>query len=195
LRDGPGEIYDRAGWATKGDAFALLARTEDSTWWQIAHRSGTVWVIDAMVDVHRQGRSIPVARDIPPTPTFTPTPLPAPLLVEPLDGDSFPYRATIRFKFTWYRMLEPRERVSVYLQAANGSDTFDWRASAEDILGGGGAIARVGDNEYLFEINSGMGNLPPGETTWKVAIFMDTAPGWQQISPWSQERRITQKPK
>ncbi|MBN1812803.1 MAG: AAA-like domain-containing protein [Anaerolineae bacterium] len=198
VRSGPGQAYEIVGWAQRGDAFPLLARVAEGTWWQIGYRGGMAWVIDALVDVHSEDQEIPVAPEIPPTPTLTPTltltpsptPLPPPVLVEPENGERFPYRTTIRFKFTWVRRLKGHEKVSIYVRAVDGSGEFDWWAGEADILGGGGSIRPI-NGVYQFEINSGMGGLAPGDAIWRVAIFEDVPPDKPRISPWSEERLLS----
>jgi hypothetical protein len=197
LRTGPGQAYEIVGWAEKGESFPLLARISDDTWWQILYKGRTVWVISDRVVVHSEGQEIPIVSDIPPTPTLTPTPtpmpsptpLPPPVLVEPESGATFPYGATIRFKFIWTRRLNEDEKVSVYLRSIDGSGEFNWWASEEDILTGGGDIQPVAGG-YRFEVNSGMGNLPSGDAVWKVAVFEDIPTEQSQLSPWSEERSI-----
>ena len=111
----------------------------------------------------------------------------APVLIEPPPGAGF--KDKVRFKFTWFRRLRADERVSIYVRSADGSASFDWWVSEADLLAGGGAIYAQ-DDGFVYEVNSGIGPLPPGEAAWRVAIYLDTPSAKRQISPWSPERRI-----
>jgi hypothetical protein len=130
------------------------------------------------------------ALSIPVSPTRTATPLPAPVLLEPPAGAAFENR--VRFKFSWYRRLLPYERFSIYVRSVHENAEFDWWASEQDILDGGGAIHAV-LGAFAYEVNSGLGNIPPGEAFWRVTV-VDDRPGVKRpVCPWSEERRIEKR--
>jgi len=69
LRAGPGTAYDVVGVASEGDTLRLLARTADGGWWQVAYQEQAVWVYAGIVTSNRTPIEVPVASEIPPTPT------------------------------------------------------------------------------------------------------------------------------
>jgi hypothetical protein len=197
LRAGPGQMYDVAGYVRRGDALPLVARTADGEWIQVSIDGRLAWILALLAQAQTGADQVPVASQIPPTPTATatpsptptptPTPLPAPVLVDPPSGASFGDK--VRFTFTWFRGLQHDERVSIYVRSADGVNQSDWWVSEADILAAGGAIRAQADG-FVYEINSGLGSLPPGKAFWRVAIFRDTPSDKRQMSPWSQERQI-----
>jgi uncharacterized protein YraI len=200
LRAGPGQSYDVVGHARRGDALTVIERSSNGEWLHVGAGGRAVWILASLVEIQAGAGSIPIARDIPPTPTATLTTpptatptatlLPAPVLIDPPAGASFGDR--VRFKFSWFRRLRHDERVSIYLRSANGLDQFDWWVSEADILAGGGAIHAQGDG-YVYEVNSGLGSLPPGKAFWRIAVFVDTPAEKRQVSPGSAERPIVRK--
>ncbi len=122
------------------------------------------------------------------TPTSTPTLLPAPLLIEPEDGASFPVE--VRLKWGWFRRLEDDEKFAVRWEPVGGQATNDWWVSEDGIIGGGGAIIEVEGRGYIFEVNFGLGSYPGGEAQWSVAIFGEIQTEKWQISEWSEKRLI-----
>lgn len=85
LRAGPGPAYEIIGAVKQGDEFLLLGRDESGGWWQIRVNQQPMWVMNGEAEA-RHAEGIPVAQDIPPTPTFTPlppTPTPAPAATRP----------------------------------------------------------------------------------------------------------------
>jgi hypothetical protein len=116
--------------------------------------------------------------------------LPAPELVEPEGGAAFV--DSVRFKFFWVRELAEGERFSIRLESVDDPAIFEWRPNAQEIIAGGGSIYPI-EGGYLYEVNGGMGSLPPGEAFWKVAVLLDDAGGAEQITPWSEERPIVRK--
>lgn len=193
-------MYDALGYAHQGDALPLVGRTANGEWVQVSDDGRLAWVLAALAEVRAGADQVPVAADIPPTPTATltltptatptATPVPAPVLIDPPSGASFGDK--VRFTFTWFRRLRPGERVSIYVRSANGVDEFDWWVSEADLLNSGGAIRAQG-KEFVYEVNSGLGPLPPGEAFWRVSIFEDTPSAKRQVSPSSQERQIFKK--
>lgn len=127
-----------------------------------------------------------------PTPPITSTlaSLPAPVLLEPESGAAFPDR--VRFKFSWVRMPAENERFSIHLASVDDPVTSEWRPTVQDIIGGGGDVYSIADG-YRFEVNGGLGALPPGRALWRVAVFFDDAGAMTQITPWSEERPILRK--
>ena len=121
----------------------------------------------------------------------TPTPLPAPVLVEPEEGASFADNA--RFKFIWYRRLEPNERFSIQIQAVGHPPEYDWWPGEQDILEGGGAIHPT-KGGYLYEVNVRLRPVSLGEAHWRVAVMGEQGPQRWQVSPWSAERQIYRVP-
>jgi hypothetical protein len=200
LRVGPGFAYDTVGYARRGDTLPLIGRTANGEWWQVSDGGRSAWVLASLAEAVAGGDRVPVISDIPPTPTATwtprpsptpsPTPLPAPVLIEPPSGAR--YEDKVRFKFSWFRRLRAEERVSIYVQLVDGSDSFDWWVSEADILAGGGAIYAQGDG-FVYEVNSGIGPLTRGEAFWRVAIYFDAPTDKRPVSPPSEERQIYKK--
>ncbi|MBN1136520.1 MAG: AAA-like domain-containing protein [Anaerolineae bacterium] len=88
LRSGPGLTYDVFGLVTQSEQLPLLARTEDSEWYQVIYEEQEVWVSAVLVQANRKVEEIPVTEDLPPTPTATPTATPtlAPGGIEDFEG-------------------------------------------------------------------------------------------------------------
>jgi hypothetical protein len=138
--------------------------------------------------------------------TPVPTLLPAPILLEPESGARFPDR--VRLKWVWYRRLGENEKFSIHVASNEGPEQFDWWVTEEGLVDSGGAIYPVRDkliisggivyqvkDAYRFEINSGLGPLPPGAALWRVAVVGETPSEKWQISQWSEERLIFRVPK
>jgi uncharacterized protein YgiM (DUF1202 family) len=200
LRAGPMQKYDVVATAAQGDALPVVGRSGDGRWLQVRYDGELVWVLATALEAVDAVEELPVVRrpNWPPTPTPRPTRtprttraprIPRPVLLEPRGGARFGRQSQVRFKFSWYRRLEPDERVALYVRTADRTQVFDWWASEADILGGGGAIHEEEDR-VVYEINSGVGALPGRSVYWRVAIFLDTPEEQTQVSPWSRERRI-----
>ncbi|MBN1815427.1 MAG: AAA-like domain-containing protein [Anaerolineae bacterium] len=190
LRAGPGTIYDTLQIVTSGVEMPVVGRTSPSDWWQVDYEGQLVWVLAELVDVPPGSDAVPVVTDLPPTPTFTPTPVPpAPVLVEPESGARFEDK--VRFKFTWVRRLHDDENFSIYVRSADGSQSYVWWVGEADILSGGGAIYTLTDG-VLYEVESGIGMLPSGEAFWRVAALPFPTPENPTVN-WSEERQIYKK--
>jgi hypothetical protein len=98
----------------------------------------------------------------------------------------------VRWKFSWVRELAEGERFSIRLESVDGPAVFEWRPNAQEILAGGGNIYPIAGG-YRFEVNGGMGSLPPGQAFWKVTVLSDAAGEPEQIAPWSEERPIVRR--
>jgi hypothetical protein len=116
--------------------------------------------------------------------------LPAPALIEPESGAAFTDR--VRFKFSWVRVPAETERFSIHLESVDDPAMAEWRPTMQDILAGGGNVYPTADG-YRFEVNGGIGTLPPGKALWTVAVFSDDSGTITQITPWSEERLILRK--
>jgi hypothetical protein len=112
------------------------------------------------------------------------------VLIEPESDAAFTDR--VRFKFSWVRELAANERFAIHLKSVDDPAVFEWRPNAQDIVSGGGNIIQEA-NGYRFEVNGGIGALPPGQAHWKVAVFSDDAEAASQIAPWSEDRPIVRK--
>ena len=89
-------------------------------------------------------------------------------------------------------MPAENERFSIYLQSVDDPVASEWQPTVQDIIGGGGNVYPLADG-YRFEVNGGLGALPPGRAWWRVAVFSDAAGTMTQITPWSEERPILRK--
>ena len=138
----------------------------------------------------QETRPVTTTPSVPVPHTFTATPLPAPVLLEPPAGAAFEDR--VRFKFSWYRRLLPHERFSIYVRSVHENAAFDWWASEQDILDGGGAIYAV-PGAFVYEVNSGLGPIPSGEAFWRVVVYDDRPGVKRAVCPWSEGRGIVKK--
>jgi len=142
-------------------------------------------------------------------PTNVPTPastlLPAPILLEPESGARFLNK--VRLKWSWYRRLGENEKFSIHLRSTNGPEQLDWRVTEDGLIDSGGTIHPLqgqlivsGGTEYWvenrcrFEVNSGLGAIPPGEAFWRVAVVGEMSSEKWQISHSSEERLIVRTP-
>jgi hypothetical protein len=212
LRAGPMGKYDVVGNVVAGEVLPLVARTGNDKWIQVNFEGQLAWVEAEMLETVDAVDELVVVKgkDYPPTPTPGPTTVrsvwvrptrapggggqgsgyvPKPKLLEPRGGARFNNKTTVRFKFSWYRRLEPNERVSLYIVAASGPEAIDWWVSEEDILNGGGAIHEEEDR-VVYEINSGFGSIPKGKAYWSIAIALDTLEEKRLISPRTRPRGI-----
>jgi hypothetical protein len=196
LRAGPQRKFDVLGQVRQGDVLVVVGRTRNGKWLQVSSDGQLAWVLAELVETTATADQIAIVKDMPPTPTPRPTRtpkptraprVPRPILLEPDNRAKFKDR--VRFKFSWYRELEPNERVSLYLWASGVGQVSDWWASEADILNGGGAI-HVEPDRVVYEINSGVGRFSARVVYWKVAIFYDTPEEKRQVSPWSRHRVI-----
>ena len=79
VRAGPGTNYDRVGQVQAGQTLDIMARNPDGTWWQVCCVDGErVWIKASLAPTKGSTAAVPVAADIPPTPTSaSPTAAPA----------------------------------------------------------------------------------------------------------------------
>jgi hypothetical protein len=74
LRGGPGTVYARLGTLRKGDSLTVTARTAAGDWLAVTTQAGKKgWVAAAYVDLNLPPDEIPLAAEVPPTPTPPPT--------------------------------------------------------------------------------------------------------------------------
>jgi hypothetical protein len=67
-RSGPGTEYGLAGALTQGQAFDVVGKNADGTWWQFCCVNGQqAWVFGELVSVEN-AEGVPVAQNLPPTP-------------------------------------------------------------------------------------------------------------------------------
>ncbi|MBS1251292.1 MAG: hypothetical protein MAG451_00324 [Anaerolineales bacterium] len=79
FRAGPGTEYDVIGTLERGDPLKVGARLSDSSWLQVTDDAETAgWVFTGLVKLGIDLADVPVAQEIPPTPTATPTITPTP---------------------------------------------------------------------------------------------------------------------
>jgi len=98
-------------------------------------------------------------------------------------------------------------KFSIHLRSSNGPEQFDWWVTEDGLVDSGGAIFPVEgqlivsggtvyrvENGYRFEVNSGLGPIPPGEASWRVSVVGEMSSKKWQISHWSEERLIVRVP-
>jgi hypothetical protein len=193
-------VYEVVGYARKGNVLPLVGRTVNNEYWLVSVGGSQAWLLASLAEASAGAEQAPVVRALPPTPTAsptasatprpTPTSLPVPILVEPPWGAQFEDK--VRFKFTWYRRLLPHEKFSIYVQSAHEGAEFDWWVSERDLLDGGGAIYAV-PGGFLYEVNSGLGDIPNGEAVWRVAAFDDRPGVKRPVCGWSEGRGIVKR--
>ena len=67
-RSGPGTEYGLSGSLTQGQAFDVVGKNADGTWWQFCCVNGQqAWVFGELVNVEN-AEAVPVAQNLPPTP-------------------------------------------------------------------------------------------------------------------------------
>jgi hypothetical protein len=157
---------------------------------QTAMPTNTATQVAALASEPETPAVLPQVPNVRPAIASTLAPFPAPILIEPESGAAFPDQ--VRFKFSWVRMPATSERFSIYLESVDDPATFEWRPKVQDILGGGGDIYPIAEG-YRFEVNGGIGTLPPGKALWRVAVFSEDAGEMTQITSWSEERSIIRK--
>ena len=60
LRGGPGTGYDIVGEVISGQRYPVLARSENSDWWQIDAEGTSGWVSASLVNIEGDGESLPI---------------------------------------------------------------------------------------------------------------------------------------
>lgn len=79
FRGGPGTEYDIVGTLERGDALKVDARLADGSWLRVTDEAETAgWVFTGLVKLGIDLADVPIAQEIPPTPTATPTITPTP---------------------------------------------------------------------------------------------------------------------
>jgi rubrerythrin len=78
VRAGPGTNYDVVTKVSKGDKLSVYARNDDGGWLQVSVDAGQ-WIAADLVELDVNMEQVPVARNVPPTPTGTSRPTAAPL--------------------------------------------------------------------------------------------------------------------
>jgi uncharacterized protein YraI len=79
FRAGPGTGYDIIGVLRQGDPLTVETRVADNSWLHVKNNAGSVgWVFTGLLTLSIDLAGVPVAQDIPPTPTPLPTNTPAP---------------------------------------------------------------------------------------------------------------------
>lgn len=189
-RRGPATTFERIGQAEKGAELMIMARTADSSWWQVCCMANQpVWVSAELVEAKGPVESVPIV-DSPPTPapppppaprptaTITPTPLP------PFDiarGPEFPIQRDTGIMTIWTRVYQGpsdnqsplpgyilkvfRDGVDVTQNVQSfGDRAFDKTSATEGAL----------EYNLKFELNNA------GEADWQIYL---ARPGGFRMSP------------
>jgi len=120
VRSGPGANFDVVAIMVRGERALVIARTQDSTWFNIFLEDDvTGWVSASVVSVVEGNRleDIPIAATIPPPPVSLPTPTPS---VAPYGASSFSwmdpfYEANQSRRLTSNEILKPLAQFSTLL--------------------------------------------------------------------------------
>lgn len=148
---GPGTDYDKLGSLDKGDELDVTARNSAGDWFEVVAPDGTEgWVLADAVELNIPVDAIPVSTEIPPTPTpvpapptSTPTPtpgFPAPVLLEPEDGEEFEGGTTIWLRWEsvgplaedeWYVVSVRYPRNGVMQYEGEGVKETSWKVPSE----------------------------------------------------------------
>jgi hypothetical protein len=73
IREGPGTAYNRIAISKEGDAYKIVGKNPEGTWWQLCcFGEARGWVRGDLVEVSGPVDQVPVATDIPPAPTPAP---------------------------------------------------------------------------------------------------------------------------
>jgi len=87
VRSGPGTTYELLGQVQPGDILDVVARNEDTTWWQVCCLEGqNVWLFAELAPTQGVTSTVSVATNIAPSPTPAPLPTATPALPETLSG-------------------------------------------------------------------------------------------------------------
>jgi hypothetical protein len=126
-------------------------------------------------------------------------------LLEPEPGARF--ADDVRFKWYWYRRLGANEKFALRLESIGSPDQFEWWVTEEGLVNSGGDIYPMAaqtivsggasypvPDGYRFEINAGVGPIPPGSALWSITVVGETPERKWQISERSEERPIFKVP-
>ena len=121
LRAGPGTVYDKKGLLHKGEKLNITARTATGDWIRVLTDGTEGWISATYVELLIPLDSIPVAVEIPPTPTAlvleptsTPTSLPATPKTTPTTG-----APNVQIECIFYDGLVYRVESDEYVQITN----------------------------------------------------------------------------
>lgn len=164
-RYGPGEFYDLISHLGLNQSSLIVGRNQTSSWWVIERVDGifgTCWIWDGIVTISGDISNVPVVEP-PPTPTSTPFPVAAPVLLAP----SGSLKCTSTVFLEWEPVSHP-----------NGIDYYEWSVSGSS----GTETGQTTDTKVEFF-------LPTCESSysWKVRAV----DGKGTISPFSKEMTFT----
>ncbi len=113
-RFGPGQAYNIIDALLNGESASIVGRNAETTWWVIQTKSGgTCWIWDGTVTLSGDTAGVPIMT-APPTPTFTPMPVPGPSQVGP--SGQLTCRSTVFLE--WSPVNHP-----------NGISRYEWRVT------------------------------------------------------------------
>jgi len=151
LRSGPGVVYDILGVLKQGDCLDIKCKCPADKWLEVdcLSRGLTGWVNASLLEINLPLASVPVAEEIPPTPTpmYTPTPtvtptpvlLPPPILTEPENGAAF-LGGVVILRWQWDRPRTPDEVFSVQVHR-EGETKLCHHSQAQDLEWRGSLIS------------------------------------------------------
>ena len=168
LRSGPGTIYNIVGGLKQGDCLKVTGRNPEGNWLKVICPDGKEgWVASSQL-VNFDVGVVPVATDIPPTPT----PLPAPTLLEPDNAARFTKPQGQLFIWKWIRPLEEDEYFSIRIRPEGDREACCHHRTRDT----------QHDNLY---------GCTYGRHLWSVIVVREdsvSSTGWREISEASEER-------
>ncbi len=189
-RRGPDASFARVGEVTQGAELIILARTPDSTWWQVCCMANQpVWVAAEFVTAKGPLESVPVVAPPPtPTPTSPPAPQPTatitPTPMPPFDiarGPEFPMQRDTGIMTIYVKVYEGpsdnQKPLSGYVLKVrrDGVDVSDNRQSFDD-RDFDTTAASEGSREYNLKFEM----INASEADWEIYL---ARPGGFRVSP------------
>lgn len=164
VRSGPGTVYDIVGGLDEGKSAKIAGKNADGTWWYIEFPGGHGWVSGTVVNASCVPASLAVVA-APPTPTFTPTHVPAVFAVI-----SVTYAVTVwnGAGFTNCPRIVAKIKVN-----GPGTVTYNWTRS-DGASGTGGTLVFASAGAQLVSADWALGHVwapPPAE--W-MGIYIDS---------------------
>jgi len=169
LRSGPGTIYNVVGGLEQGDLLQVTSRNPEGNWLKVICPDGKEgWVAGSQLQVNFDVGVVSVATDIPPTPT----PLPAPTLLEPGNAARFMRPQGQLFIWKWIRPLDEDEYFSIRIRPEGDGEACCHHRTRDT----------QHDNLY---------GCTHGKHFWSVVVVREdpgSSTGWREISKPSEER-------
>ncbi len=167
VRKGPGTGYPVVGQVAKGTRLDIVAKNQQSDWWQVCCLQGQqVWIVDRLVEAQGPVQMVAVAANIPPPPPPTPTPRPRKPTATPRPAAT-PTPAYMFFQPAQGNFATSNDWLLIQAKIWNRQKVplYGYRLKVEKVTGGGG--------EWISE---------PSDAHWSTTTALKTWGDWKEIN-------------